>query len=718
MTGMDVFENAFNFFLKTGRFELLHSKLSIKQLLLIKQHIQAYPSDTAYYEICLHDVELIPFHIEELIDLRKTNDIVLSGDIVEQELPSSLKNRSLLHSEDNSLRILNYFEKMELFLKKEYEYAYETIETTLLSLFAVSQWKVIKLENFRIVVKEESKFLNFQFIENLYNTLAATTDQIKELSLKKVDLFNRNKLATFVQKLSQLEILGLEDISSENERFNSHNDPSIFITRLCEMLGYHSSLKQLDLGDTKLNESDYEALFKLLNNNYRLETILLKPPLPFGFLNDLHHQLIHQMKERAKQSSLVRFQEKQLIHSNICKVAALSLEFIETYPLDFKFNQNTKELTIIYPSNQKLPQTFINALPKELSNYPEFLQKSFPIQLDLSQLVNNQTTLGAQLLEKAFHLRKPKAMQLLLVAGADLLEHLPNKPSLIANIFSDQEEKIYKELILNHIKKDLSVFVPFISRLVPKYGKIKMELTKIKLYLDLFITTLLELDQLPFLLRIFKGIGLKTKKENWEKDFRLVVRAAQVGTQKNPITHTSLSDFEACILILYSEIQNSKKQWFRGYQFNCLLLRSLDQLLQATREYQSALFKEWEQQEGGILIENIQLKEELKIAKQTIEEMKTQHFQDKAKFESKRAKTEIRKEFEFKQMQDRIDIQNKIRAEFELKRAQDRAEFEQNNAVMEAKIEKIMAMLQRQEYSSTSEDNSMPSNSPSFFNPR
>ncbi|WP_143750403.1 hypothetical protein [Candidatus Rickettsiella isopodorum] len=163
---------------------------------------------------------------------------------------------------------------------------------------------------------------------------------------------------------------------------------------------------------------------------------------------------------------------------------------------------------------------------------------------------------------------------------------------------------------------------------------------------------------MPFLLKLFKRIGVETKKENWEKDFRLVIQAAQAGTQKNPITHSSLSDFEAIIKVLYTEVESAKKQWFRGYQFNVKLLESLEQLLQSTREYQSALFNEWEQQEGGILIENTQLKEELKNSKETIEQMEAQHAQDKAKFESTRA--------------------------------QDRAEFEQSNAKMEERIEKIM----------------------------
>ena len=146
-------------------------------------------------------------------------------------------------------------------------------------------------------------------------------------------------------------------------------------------------------------------------------------------------------------------------------------------------------------------------------------------------------------------------------------------------------------------------------------------------------------------------------------------------------------------------------------------------MLQSTREYQSALFNEWEQQEGGILIENTQLKEELKNSKETIEQMEAQHAQDKAKFESTRAQdrvdiqNEIRKEFESKQMQDRIDIQNIMRAEFETTRAQDRAEFEQSNAKMEERIEKIMNDLLRLQQHSTPLGHSIQSNT-HLFKPR
>lgn len=114
--GIDVFEDAFDFFLKTGRFEFFHSKLSIKQLRKLSDHI--YPSDSAVYEIYLHDVELIPFHREELMDSKEIKTTALSGTLTEEELPASLRNHFEFNSDDKEIRILNYMEKGEFSLKE------------------------------------------------------------------------------------------------------------------------------------------------------------------------------------------------------------------------------------------------------------------------------------------------------------------------------------------------------------------------------------------------------------------------------------------------------------------------------------------------------------------------------------------------------------------------------------------------------------------------
>ncbi len=690
---MDTVEEAFKFFFKTGRFSLFYSELSITQLQRIKKYIQSFPMNS--YEIYLHDVDLVSFHTEELVALQGAKSTVLSGGLTEAELPALLKSQP--DSEASTLRILNYREHVELSLRGNYTYAYEAIEKLLLNLFEISQWKVIKLENIRIIEKEESKPLTFQFIAELFDIFLPYADCIKALSLKKVDLFNRNILVNFLKKASQLEFLGLEDIQCENN-FRSHNTPNNLINRLCETLSYHPCLQQLDLRDTPLNEADYEELFTLLNNNYCLDTLLLKPPPPFGLLSQLHGQLIQEMEERIKKSALVRFQENQLTQTNLGKLAEWSLTLDEFHPIRLNYDQTSKEIAITHASNLKFSKTLIKDLPLGLCHYPELLQKSFPIPLNLSQVVDNQRTLGARLLAKAFQLRKPRTMQLLLVAGADLLEKLPYQPSLIATIFSDKEEQVYKQIILEHVKKDLSVFVPFITRLLPRYEKIDDGLKKIKYHLDEFITTLLELDQLPFLLKLFQSIGLETKKENWEKDFRLIVQAAQAGTRNAPIIYSRLSDFEAIIQILYHEAARAKKQWFSGYQFNRKLLESLDQLLQSTRDYQKILFRAWEQQEGGVLVKNAHLKEELKNANETIVQMKAMHIQ---------ALADLTAHYEAKGKKDLTELP---------------VAYEAQNAAMEARIARIesviVRLLQLQPSPPTVDISSRASPNPRFFSPR
>jgi hypothetical protein len=123
-------------------------------------------------------------------------------------------------------------ERPEHFQKIDYEYAVEAIEKTLLNLFEVAKWNIIKLEGITILGKEESKPFNFQFIFNLYETLSPYADKIKELSLKKVDLFNKNALVDFLKKASQLEILRVEDIQKKTSFFPSFNVPNVLLKHL------------------------------------------------------------------------------------------------------------------------------------------------------------------------------------------------------------------------------------------------------------------------------------------------------------------------------------------------------------------------------------------------------------------------------------------------------------------------------------------------------
>lgn len=680
MPPIDLFNSAFNIFLNTGRFEISDSSLSLKQLQTIHSHLTKYPVPLGrtipFYEIHLNNVEFIPFHIEELIEPKGSEDTVLSGDLAEQELPASLKGRPEFNSEDKTLRILNYLERAEHFQKVDYEYAVAAIEKTLLNLFDVAKWEIIKLEGITISGKEKSKPLNFQFIFNLYETLSPYADQIKELSLKKVDLFNKDALVDLLKKASQLEILRVEDIQKEQNFLPSFNAPNVLLNRLCEALADHCALRQLDLGDTTLNEEDYLKLFELLKNNYSLDQILLKSAPVLEDLNRLHRKLIQQLEERSQKSSLERFQEKQLTTHNLYQLAELSLQ-LKSHPLKLLLNLNNK-IVITRLSSEKLPENLINRLPKDLQKYPDYLQQSWPIELDMSQRLDNQT-LGAHLLEKAFQLKTPKNVELLLSAGADLLERLPGKPSLVERLFSNKDN-VCKKVILSHVKKDLKFFVPLIWHFYTSHKEISNKLGSIKQKLDDFLMKLLDLDQLPFLLKIFRSIGLDAKKENWEKDFRLIVQAAQAGTTDYPVSDTALTEFTQVIRCLHGEAERAKRQHFRDFKFNQALCTELDQLLGVTEVYK----KQFKLEE-----EKNNLEKHVKSLQGTIEEMK----QDKRETDAKHAQDliDLTAKYEAKGEKDRTGME----AKFGAKLAQYKAESDEN-------MKKIMDFLKSQPASTSS----------------
>jgi hypothetical protein len=470
------------------------------------------------------------------------------------------------------------------------------------------------------------------------------------------------------------------------------------------VLAYHSTLRQLDLGTTTLSEEDYLGLFTLLDNNYRLDKIFLIKPSELDNSPRLHEELMGRMDERSRKTGLERFKEKQLTLNNLYKLAGLGLESDKFNFIKLTINHADTERLAITHQNL-ISETFLHKLPEGFRRFPEYTQQCWPIHLDVCQRLENQTTMGANLLEKAYQLRKPQYIRLLLAADANLLEQLPGNSSLVERIFADKEEKIYKQIILNHVKRDLSVFVPFISRLLPSYKKIDGGLRNIKLQLDQFITTLLELDQLPFSLKLFKGIGLQTKKENWEKDFRLVIQAAQAGTSKHPVTYSALSDFEQTLEILYLEVEKAKKQWFIGYQFNRKLQESLKQLLTSTREYQSKLFREWENGQSGAPLEQANVVElQQKLIKS--EEEKNEIVR---KFEER--ERVIKAEMEAKYAQDLSDLETRMKTEMEKQNMQNYSDLE---ARFEAKLNKLFARSTQQQEASTT-DARTAENSTRFF---
>ena len=501
----------------------------------------------------------------------------------------------------------------------------------------------------------------------------------------------------------------LEDIQKKQNFLPSFNAPNVLLSRLCEALADHCTLRQLDLGDATLNEEDYLKLFELLKNNYSLDQIFLKSAPVLEDLNRLHRKLIQQLEERSEKSSLERFQEKQLTDHNLYQLAELSLQ-LKSPPLKLLLNLNNK-IVITRLSSEKLPENLINRLPKDLQKYPDYLQQSLPIELDMSQRLDNQT-LGAHLLEKAFQLKSPKNVELLLSAGADLLERLPGKPSLVERIFSNKDN-VCKKVILSHVKKDLKFFVPLIWHFYTSHNEISNKLGSIKQKLDDFLMKLLDLDQLPFLLKIFRGIGLDAKKENWEKDFRLIVQAAQAGTTDYPVSDTALTEFTQVICCLHGEVERAKRQHFRDFKFNQALCTELDQLLGFTEVYRKQFKLEEEKSKLEKQVQSLQ--GTIEVMTQDKRETDVKHAQDlvdlTAKYEAKGEKA--REEFESKRVQDKEEADAKLaqkladqNAKFEKTRMQDKADTD-------AKINELRDLFESRQQASTSDTQTQESSNAS-----
>ncbi len=683
------FHEAFNIFLAKGQFKLSDSKLSLNQLQTIQSHLKTYPipKTDSFYKIDLNNVELVLFYIEELV-LPKRDDKILSGPLTEEELPSILNGRLGLHYRSNAslYNYLDNLQKQEDFRVVEYDLAIKEIENTFFSFFQLAQWDFIELENVRIARRGGSPYLSVRF-----DAFSSYADQILWLILKRMPLDNGEALSHFLKKASRLVRLQLEDIPRENAEYPKA--PNGFVRHLCTALMNHPSLKELDLGNMILNEEDYTAFSELLKHNYHFDEIRLKNPCPYS--DQLHQQFIEQMRGRAHKSSLERFQEKLLTPHNLYQLAKLSLE-IKFYPLALSLNPDSKKI-IIHPIYQSLPNNFRKKLPEELREYPDYLQQSFPIELDLHQYLDNQT-LGAHLLEKAFQLKNSEFIRLLLSAGADLLEQAPGQLSLIGQIFSDKDNDCKKVMVNYCCKNDLKFFVPQLWHFYTSHREISNKLVSVKNHLDDFLVKLLNIDQLPFLLKIFRGVGLNGKKENWEKGFRLIIQAAQAGTKDSPISDSALEQFQQVINLLLIEVDKAKRQWFGDYQFNEVLSAELNQLLGFTQAYR----KQFQLEE-----EKSKLKEQVKILQEAMVKIK----RDKAKTEAKYIKdlADQKAEFNATRAKDRAEIRTEIREDSD-------ARLEQYKAESDAKMKKIMDLLkQRPTSSSSASDADMPESSPVRF---
>lgn len=601
---MQLFKDALRQFKDSGCFKLQGVSIGFNELDALRRYVsQDNFSHIHPLQFQLTQVKLLPLYRSELT-LQKYS--VLTGGVAREELPPILRESQpepLLQPDDPVFRLLSHMSHSG---KAQVESMKAEGQALLLRLFELVHWEVIRLEHVVIVEGGQEHTLDFNFIAKLYSTLLDYATRIKELSLKHVELYG-GLLIWLLPNARTLEILRLEDV----------NQTEHFVSALCGVLAKHPTLRELDFGESCLQAASYQRLFTLSYENYRIEKITLHTPDDQG-LRTKHQELI----ARLQKSGFERFKTEHITPENLYHIAEVALESGPSPFLKLVLNKAEK-LAIDYAQNPPTSEKLLQQLPDVFRRHPEYVKQCWPLQLDIHHCLGNQT-LGTKLFKKAFQLRNPQGMQLLLNAGVDLLKETEEgQPSLAEWIFSDKELSMCEQVIVEHIKKDLSVFVPFISRL-SSYHKVDEGLRDIKRQLDHFLVTLLRQHQLPYLFKLIRGIGLEARKENWEKDLRLVVTAAREGTKRDPVDYGSLSDLQGFIKTLLGEVEKAKHQWFRACQFNQILAVLLKKLLESTEVYKEELYRNWERGQQQRISGKTDVIETLRQQLQTAEEEKSQ----------------------------------------------------------------------------------------------
>jgi hypothetical protein len=592
---MHKFKEEFVRFKSNGCFALEETTISCQQLNELQEWLllnkQDFYQKNIFFQLKLKHVKLILSHPEELTEQEKEQkNRFLTGNITEEEYPPVLKGREqnapLLWTPGEQEMVYKYrfmFEKDKLVSKSHKKISKKDVRSSFLNVLAAGVWEVIQLDHIVIIDENSDTPLDFELLPKIYTALLTSAAQLKELSLQHVELYAN--LVNLLQAAQKLEILRLEKIDQSDD----------IVNWLCESLVKHPTLRVLALGKTRLNEASYSALTTFLNNNYRLEKLDIAAP-PMQSSVNLHKQ--HEaLTARMVKSSVKRFKDEQLTLENLYTIARIALETSNTSLFKLVLNKDASKLKIVYTTDAQQARPFLQNLSGAFSHYPEHITRCFPIALDLQKSLENQATVGANLLERAFELQDANIIQLLLNAGVNLLEETPiYKSSLAERIFSKKElSPSCKEILIEHVKKDLSVFAPFLFRLAA-FNEIDHGLKDIKLLLDHFLSRLLEQQQLLFFLGFIKKIGAEDKQKNWEKNLRLVIKAAQTGSKRNPVDYASLSGLEKLIKLMLHEAQKTQQQYFSDSQFNKKLVSLLDQLLQVIEDYKNDVYEKWEKE--------------------------------------------------------------------------------------------------------------------------
>ncbi|MES2141407.1 MAG: hypothetical protein V4471_00750 [Pseudomonadota bacterium] len=583
---MDSFDRAFESFKATGWFKLNNAPLTFLQLCNLERYINANldpnanlnPFDETGYQFHLNNVELIP---------NNTAESILTGAINEHTIGyhSSLADAHIVRmakkpQEHISLRIT---EKEKNLTIQQFE-----LENLLLTLCKKYSWHTIKLNRVKISSRRETyRLLSEGFFSAFFEGLTNHKGALKDFTLAFPSCIELSKFTNFLNTHANLETLHLE-------LGYSHTS---FIQGLTGAVAKHPGLKLLDLGNTKLNSVDYQALSGLLDKNYRINLKFSEPDNPA--LVQLHTEL----SQRISKPGLERFKEEQLTQAKLVEIAVKALA-------EGKKERFSRLLNLHSESPAITPHVAIEKVCKKLpavysahADYVKHYASDFQLNLDKPLAQGKSKTVGYHLLEKAFAAEDGESVVHLLKAGANLLERTEQGTTLLSPLsvdFEDIECPDWKKEVISYFQKDLSILIPASRHLAP-FKSVYSPLNQIKQLLDRYLTKLRKRAGWPYFLQLISGISslLQDRKEEWKHALEALANAVDTSTEKGAeINYVAMDVFHQGIKRLVIDADAARRGWLGRSELNDTLKKLGTELINEIEKCKLELHvKEVEQSE-------------------------------------------------------------------------------------------------------------------------
>lgn len=506
---MEKFSSCFIRFKKNGCFSLADATLTIYQLVYLYCYILEHKTllKTFDCEFSMSNIMIFP----ELTDT--PNLLTLPADII------YLNEMQKKHKE------LDKIIQTPLSSKSSPDRV-EALLNDILNNFDI-EWSNIRLENARF--NNPNRYLNnpaplSRFLISEVCRCHRYNSRLAVFSLMDVNI-DYPLLADLLKASSSLQWLQLKPLNLLNTKS---------LKLITTALYLHPSLKNLKLFD-EMNLTQYQELNTLLDNNYRIELILI----PSHQEQDLW-ELRRQLFSRLVQDNLERFIQEQLNQSTLFDLAFESITQNKPDTLELLLKTSHSLLGICSNELRQIDMANIQRhLPPVYYGHREFMEYAWAkTNLDFSVILpGTSETIGIRLLYEAFNQGDPDIIQTVF----DSCEKFFNRSAqfnrcLIKKLFESNKNYPWKKIIIEYFQQDLSIFSPWINKLTP-YRDILSNLTVLHQCLNSCLTNLLELNHRSHFMRMMSKSTswLKVAITEWEDHFNHLIKGIQrAGKRKSP----------------------------------------------------------------------------------------------------------------------------------------------------------------------------------------